>query len=95
MSKTSILGNEVGKKKRKEKEEEEEDRHVEKEDRVLFTWNNKERAQQKTLLLWIRTGNSTVKVCMCSIYFYLQVFLQCVSYLEHIIKTASVSITCC
>jgi len=31
-----------------------------------------------------KTGNSTVRVCMSSVYFYLQVSLQCVSHLEHI-----------
>lgn len=72
-------------KKRKEYKHVEERREEgEQEERFLFTWNNKERAKQEKLLLPIRTGNSTVRVCISSMYFYLQVFLQCVSYLEHI-----------
>lgn len=43
-----------------------------------------QRAKPEELWLLIRTGNSTVRVCISSMYFYLQASLQCVSYLEHI-----------
>lgn len=49
----------------------------------MFTWNNK-RTKLERLFLLIRTGNDTAKVCISSIYFYLELLLQCVSYLEHI-----------
>lgn len=76
----------------RKKVEKREDKHVEekgkekgkkkKEDFVHL----EQQRQGKTRETFVgdKTGNSTVRVRISSMYFYLQVFLQCVSYLEHI-----------
>lgn len=52
---------------------------------ILFTWNSKSRAaHEKLFFMADKDRTSVVSVCMSSVYFYLQVFLQCVSHLEHI-----------
>lgn len=73
-------------KKRKEYKhvEEKREKEEEQEERFCSPGTTKKGQKQEKLLLPIRTGNSTVRVCISSMYFYLQVFLQCVSYLEHI-----------